>query len=118
MSPGRSGEDIAAAYLQRLGYHIITRNYRRRFGEIDIIARDVDVLVFVEVKARRSNRCGSPFEAVDRRKQRQISRVALDYITRHGLEDRPARFDVVAVFLRKDRSPQVEIIKDAFEYQA
>ncbi len=113
---GRAGEDAAAAFLLARGYRIIVRNYRRRFGEIDIIAEDGAVLVFVEVKSRQSNRFGSPFEAVDRRKQRQISRVALDYITRYGKENRPARFDVVAVELTAGVPPRIEMIQDAFEF--
>ncbi|NIA04938.1 MAG: YraN family protein [Proteobacteria bacterium] len=113
---GRAGEDVAAAFLLGRGYRIIARNYRRRFGEIDIIAEDGAVLVFVEVKARKTARFGNPFEAVDRRKQRQISRVALDYITRHKEENRPARFDVVAVELKEGAPPRVEMIKDAFEF--
>ncbi|VAW39654.1 Endonuclease [hydrothermal vent metagenome] len=113
---GRAGEDAAAAFLLAQGYRIIVRNYRRRFGEIDIIAEDGTVLVFVEVKARKTARFGNPFEAVDRRKQRQVSRVALDYITRHKEENRPARFDVVAVELTEGVPPRVEMIKDAFEF--
>ncbi len=115
-STGRAGEDVAAAFLLARGYRIIVRNYRRRFGEIDIIAEDGAVLVFVEVKSRKTSSFGSPFEAVDRRKQRQISRVALDYITRHKEENRPARFDVVAVELKEGIPPRVDMIKDAFEF--
>ncbi len=114
---GRTGEDAATAFLLDRGYRIIARNYRRRFGEIDIIAEDGAVLVFVEVKTRKTASFGNPFEAVDRRKQRQISRVALDYITRHKEENRPARFDVVAVELQKGVPPRLEIIKDAFEFR-
>jgi len=112
---GHYGEDIAAAYLQQKGYSIVERNYRKRFGELDIIAEDGEVLVFVEVKTRSSTRFGSPFEAVDSRKQRKMSRIALAYLNSRKLFDRSARFDVVAVMLHKGSLPEVEIVQDAFE---
>ena len=94
---GKSGEDLAVHYLKKQGYTIVVRNYRQRIGEIDIIARDGECLVFVEVKTRRNSRYGSPFEAVDNRKQIQISKVALEYMTRYKYDDVEARFDVVAI---------------------
>ncbi len=109
---GRSGEDAAVRYLEQQGYSIIERNYRLRIGEVDIIARDGEYLVFIEVKTRRGRNFGSPFEAVDARKQRQICKVALSYL--HGKEI-PVRFDVVAVHLDR-RGFRVELLKDAFEY--
>jgi len=112
---GRIGEDAAVSYLKDKGYVIIDRNYRRRFGEIDIVAEDKGVLVFIEVKTRKSERYGSPFEAVDFRKQQKMSIVALDYISRHNKENCPARFDVVAVMLKDGTYPQIELIQDAFE---
>ena len=112
---GKHGEDIAADYLKRSGYSIITRNYRRRFGEIDIVASKDSTLVFVEVKTRRSTAFGSCFEAVDARKQRQLTKIAQDYLSRHSLFHVNARFDVVAVHLAEDGSSQVEIITNAFE---
>jgi len=78
---GREGEDIAAACLRKEGYRIIERNYRCRYGEIDIIAMDADDIVFVEVKSRKSDNFGSPEEAVGITKQRKISRVAINYLT-------------------------------------
>ncbi len=111
---GRTGEDLAVCYLENLGYTIVERNYRKRIGEIDIIARDGECLVFIEVKTRRSSRFGSPFDAVDFRKQQQISRVALAYMTQHRCGDVPVRFDVIGVHLEK--SPKIELIKNAFEY--
>jgi putative endonuclease len=108
---GRSGEDAAVQYLKKQGYSIIERNYRLRIGEIDIIARDGEYLVFIEVKTRRGGSFGSPFEAVDVRKQRQIVKVALAYL--QGREV-PVRFDVVAVHL-DGRTFRVELLKNAFE---
>ena len=114
---GPQGEDIAVSFLEEQGYIVLVRNYRRRFGEIDIVAEDAGVLVFIEVKTRKNNRYGSPFEAVDTRKQKKLSMMAQDYITRNKMEDRTARFDVVAVLLKKDSCPEVELVRDAFDFQ-
>jgi putative endonuclease len=91
---GRRGEDAAAEFLRRRGFEILARNVRTAFGEIDLVAVDEGVVVFVEVKARRST---SGLEAVDARKQRRLSRLALVFLASAGWLDRPARFDVVAV---------------------
>jgi len=114
---GRSGEDMAVSYLQRRGYTVLARNYRQRFGEIDVVAEKGDTLVFVEVKTRRNDRYGSPLEAVDQRKQRKLARMAQDYISRHNMEDRAARFDVLAVYILGDSRHEIEHIRDAFEVQ-
>ncbi len=112
---GRSGEDAAVQYLEKQGYVILERNYRLRIGEVDIIARDGEYLVFIEVKTRRSRSFGSPFDAVDLRKQHRISRVASAYMQGREL---PVRFDVVAVHLddRYGQGIRVELLKNAFEY--
>lgn len=115
ISTGKAGEDLAVNYLMRHNCQVIARNYRMRMGEIDIIARDGEYLVFVEVKTRRSSRYGSPFDAVDFRKQQQIAKVALAYMSRHGLTEVAVRFDVIAVYL-SDGAPRVEQIQNAFEY--
>ena len=112
---GRNGESLAASYLQDLGYTIIDRNYRKRFGEIDLIGEEKDTLVFIEVKTRTSLRFGSPLEAVDRRKQRRMIRAAQDYILRHRLDNRPARFDVVAVLILQGKKPRIEHVRNAFD---
>ena len=112
---GGSGEDLAAAFLQGLGYVILTRNYRKRFGEIDIIAEEGDTLVFVEVKTRSSAAFGSPLEAVDARKQQRMARAALAYLSSRRQHDRPARFDVVAVRLQPQGRPQIEHVRNAFD---
>jgi putative endonuclease len=98
---GESGEDLACAELQRRGYAILERRYRTRAGEIDIIARHGSVLVFVEVKTRRSGHCGSPAEAVTRSKRR---RLALMAVTTSPPRPRAegCRFDVVAVTIGDD----------------
>ncbi len=111
---GAKGESLAARYLKKNGYQIIEQNYRNRLGEIDIIAREDNTLVFVEVKSRKSVRYGSPKTAVTPRKQRQISVVALAYLKSTGQTRTRARFDVVTVTTNRD-GPRIEIIKNAFE---
>jgi putative endonuclease len=95
--PGRSGEDLAAAYLREKGIAILERNYRCRAGEIDIVARDGGVVVFVEVKERRSESHGTAVEAVTWRKRQRIVRAARVYAAVHQLADAPVRFDVLAI---------------------
>ena len=112
---GRTGEEIAAAYLQQAGYRVLARNYRQKCGEIDIIAEDNGTLVFVEVKTRNNTSFGTPFAAVTVKKQKQIGRVAQDYLARHELFDRPARFDVVSILLDGNRPPAIELLANAFD---
>jgi putative endonuclease len=111
---GKQGEQLAADFLVAAGYRIVERNYREKCGEIDIIARDGPTWVFIEVKARRSRRYGAPVEAVTSHKQHQISATALLYLSRHGLLEAPARFDVVGIDLADIVRPQIVHIKDAF----
>ena len=111
---GKESEAIAVSHLKKNGYRILERNYRSKLGEIDIIAKDKGTLVFVEVKAKRSDRFGNPKEAVTLKKQRKISQVALYYLNDTNQNRSKARFDVVAISLMQDR-PTVEIIKNAFD---
>ena len=95
---GSIGEDIAAAYLSTKGYQIIMRNfYYSNFGEIDIIAKDGDVLVFIEVKANRTKNFGKPEFRVGISKQRQIYKVAQVYISYNNIRTTDCRFDVVGI---------------------
>jgi putative endonuclease len=112
---GQAGEDLAAAFLKRKGYKILVRNYRQKFGEIDIIASSEGTLVFVEVKTRKNTAFGTPFEAVTEKKQRQIGRVAQDYLGKNDLFDKPARFDVVSVLICGDNPPVIEHLPNAFD---
>src|SRR6266478_949290 len=89
---GGSGERAAARFLRRQGYSIIARNYRCPAGEIDLVALDNGTVVFIEVKTRRGPAYGDPLEAVDSRKQRQIARVAMQFVSAHRLHDRAVRF--------------------------
>ncbi|MBU4287313.1 MAG: YraN family protein [Proteobacteria bacterium] len=111
---GKKSESIAAKLLKKHGYKILEQNYRTKLGEIDIIAKDKDTLVFVEVKSRSSNLFGNPKWAVTPKKQRKISMVALLYIKSTKQSNVKARFDVVAISSAKDK-PSIEIIKNAFE---
>lgn len=111
---GKLGEQLAADYLEKAGYRILQRNYRCRFGEIDIIAKEGDTIVFVEVKSRRSDNYGAPQFAVGIEKQRRISKISLYYIQTNRLESFNARYDVVAVIMRSGNW-HVELFKDAFE---
>jgi putative endonuclease len=94
---GKMGEDLACRELERLGYAILDRRYRTKFGEIDIVASIDGVTVFVEVKARMGEQFGGGAEAITAWKQRRITQMAVDYLARHGLHDRPCRFDVVTI---------------------
>ena len=114
ISLGKFGEDLARERLKDLGYRILKTNYRCSLGEVDLVARDGDILVFVEIKTRKNESLGQIKEAVNRRKQTQLSKVALAYLNSNNLWGSKARFDVVAVRLI-DGKKEVEIIKNAFE---
>jgi len=112
---GSKGEDLAVRYLTKKGYKVIERNYRCQWGEIDLVAREGDTLVFVEIKSRSSSGFGLPQDAVGRFKQEKLIQVARAYMAEHRLpETIPARFDVVAVQLTTS-SPDIELIQDAFQ---
>ena len=113
-SMGDRGENLAARFLRDLGYRIITRNFRCESGELDIVAREGDVLVFVEVKTR-SYDDPSPEDQVHAAKQQQLTRVAKIYLSRYGTPQPPARFDVVAVIWPEGREPIIRHIPHAFE---
>ncbi len=113
---GKQGEEIAIRFLKKKGYRILLRNYVCKMGEMDIIAREKETLVFVEVKTRTSTEFGPPQLAVNSRKQRQLSKVALNYLNEKRLKDVKARFDVVAILLRQ-KGEEIELIRDAFDLQ-
>ena len=112
-SLGIVGENLAVEHLRSRGYSILARRHRCRYGEIDIIAEDGDCIVFIEVKLRTTDLFGEAFEAIPRWKRRRIITVALDYLSRNGLLDRPVRFDVAAIDERGGKL-EVEMIEDAF----
>lgn len=108
---GDEYENKAAEFLEKQGYKILERNYRNRYGEIDIIAKDKDYLVFVEVKYRNSIRDGLPAEAVDFHKQNKITKVAMYYCMQKRISEyEPMRFDVVGIL-----GEEITLYKNAFE---
>jgi len=113
---GESGENLAAGELTARGYAILARRYRTPYGEIDIIARDGETLVFVEVRRKAGAACGTAAESVSRDKQRRIIRMAVDYLARNDLCDRCAvRFDVVAIDDQPSGDPRITLIEAAFD---
>jgi putative endonuclease len=108
---GQAGESAAEAYLRRKGYRILARNLRSSLGELDLVAEDGQVLVFVEVKARRTDAFGGAIHAVHHRKQEKLIQLAAQYLARHHIKDRLCRLlqgpDAIA--------PQIEHIQNAFE---
>lgn len=111
---GKLGEDLATVELWHQGYAILARRYRTRYGEIDIVAQDGNTVVFVEVKARRSDRFGTAAESITPRKQRRIAAMALDYLAWSGRLDCPCRFDVVAIDGVATDRLTIQHIKGAF----
>ena len=109
---GKIGEDIATKYLEQNGYEIIQRNFECKIGEIDIIAKDKDEIVFVEVKTRASALYGQPKDAVDKTKKKHIYKSAEFYIYIRHLENQPVRIDVVEVY-KKQGKFKVHHIKSA-----
>jgi putative endonuclease len=113
---GDRGERAAVQFLKKQGYRILAKQHRNDFGEIDIIAQDSQTTVFVEVKTRTSADDGQPFEAVDRRKQDKITRVALAWLKKHGKLEQPARFDIVSILWSDEGSePELTHYRNAFE---
>ncbi|MCP4116781.1 MAG: YraN family protein [Desulfobacteraceae bacterium] len=111
---GQLAEDAACRFLEELGFTIIERNYRIRAAEIDIIAKDGDTLVFLEVKARSTLSKGGPREAVGIVKQQKIVLGARHFIREKGLSDSRVRFDVVALYEKNNRF-RIELIENAFQ---
>lgn len=112
---GQLAEEAAAEYLRSQNYVIMERNFRSRLGEIDIIARDKDTLVFIEVRSRKGNRFGLPQETVNWEKQQRVRKMAQQYLKTTGQVQRYCRFDVIGV-LFNDRMEitSIELIRDAF----
>ena len=111
---GKRGEDLACRELERLGYVILSRRFRTRCGEIDIVARDGRVLVFVEVKTRSGGRFGSPLESLTWHKRHRLIRMALSYMFLRHVSNTPCRFDVVGVKVEKSGATQFEVVRQAF----
>lgn len=115
-SLGNRGEAVASQFLKHLGYRILERQMRGRFGELDLVALDGDVLVFVEVKTRSSTSAGHPTEAITTAKQRKITQSALAYLKRRRWLERRARIDVISVLWSNESSePQIQHYVNAFD---
>jgi putative endonuclease len=113
---GARGEQFAADYLIGRGMRIVARGSRDRLGELARVALDGQTLVFGEVKTRRSGDAGHPADAVDARKQRKLTLLAVSYLKRHGLLQQASRFDVVAITWGDDQeAPRLEHLRNAFE---
>ena len=111
---GRRGENAAARYLEMLGYEILERNWRCPAGEVDIVARDMDAVVFVEVKTRTSLAKGLPSEAVDEAKRARYEKIAGWYLRDYEFVDVPVRFDIVALLVVADDRALVRHYCNAF----
>ncbi len=94
---GDRGEKLACSALKKKGYHILDKNYRCRYGEIDIVARHKDFLVFIEVRSKTGSSFGSPEESITGRKKQRLISTALDYLSNHDKPDENWRFDFVSV---------------------
>ncbi|MEM5770556.1 MAG: YraN family protein [Bacillota bacterium] len=113
-SLGKKGEEVARAFLESRGYKVETVNYRTPAGEIDIVARDKAVMVFVEVKTRKSLTFGLPYEAVHFHKQAKIRRVAMQYLAEKAVSCRGMRFDVISILISPAGDYQIEHLVNAF----
>jgi len=112
---GYEGESLAEQYLKTHGYRILQKNFTVKGGEIDLIAKDGEYLVFVEVKSRSREDYGSVLERVDKKKQQRILYAAKVYLTRKGNLETLCRFDVVTILNQPDGSKNIELIRDAFQ---
>lgn len=113
LETGRLGEAEACRFVREIGYRILEVNWRYKHLEVDIIAMDGDVLVFIEVKTRKSLRYGQPFEAVGYHKQQKLNRAANLYIA-YKKHQGDVRFDIISIFSDASKKTEVEHIKDAF----
>ena len=111
---GRRGEEAAARHLAGIGYEILHRNWRHGRFELDIVCRDKDTLVFVEVKTRGEHGMTTPAEGLDKRKLCALVRAAGYYLSAHGLWDRPCRFDLVSVY-KLENNFRLEHLPNAFD---
>jgi putative endonuclease len=111
---GSWGEQQAASFLTTQGYRIITQNYRCRYGEIDLIAKDKTVWCFIEVKTRQTASFGDGYQAVTPLKRRHMYKAAIFYLSQAGLMEEPARFDIVSIDFYSQTEYRIHLIKNAF----
>jgi len=113
---GKLGEMLAQDHLESLGYRILRRNFRTREGEIDIVAKEEDVLAFVEVRTRISDEFGHPVETVGTRKQTKLRHIAAQYLQAVGGRNSEIRFDVLGIIMSEGTRPEFTLIRDAFHF--
>ncbi len=113
---GQRGELLAEAYLRAKGYAIVEMNWRCLLGEIDVVARDGETLVFVEVRSRRAGDTAPAFESIGPRKQTRMVAAAYEYLAAHKLDEAEWRIDVVAVAIQRGRQPLVEHVENALDW--
>lgn len=111
---GDRGEDEAARFLKKRGYRVLERNWRHRQWELDLVCRDGDTIVFVEVKTRAAGTMGTPADGLNRKKQERLVKAASQYLSKMELWDEPCRFDLTAIVDSGD-SLEVEHIENAFD---
>jgi len=111
---GESGEELAVNFLKKQKYKIIERNFQTRHGEIDIIARKANIIVFIEVKARASAEFAEPWEAVGFRKRKNVKAAAKIYLQQHPMPECDFRFDVISIIVENSAQPKIEWIQEAF----
>jgi putative endonuclease len=117
-TPGEAGarvEALACAHLERSGFRVLARNYRCRGGEVDVVARDAEVTVFIEVKGRGGSSHGRGLDAVTRAKRQRLVRAARLYAAAHGIDDRPLRFDVISVDAEPSGAVRIRHDRGAFD---
>lgn len=114
MRVGWKGEDAAVAHLRAEGYRVLARNYRTRRGEIDIVAQRSDILVFVEVKSRKSEKWGRPGAAVDRKKRIKLGRAIQDYLKEHRYPRTVIRMDIIEIVGDMTETPEIRHLENAF----
>ena len=112
---GKRGEELAIGFLEDRGYCIIERNFRCRLGELDIIAKEDNQIVFIEVKTRMSTTFGLPQESLHYSKKKRLTRLASLYLANHHLQKASCRFDVIAITVKGERVHAIDLIKNAFE---
>lgn len=111
---GIFGEDTAVKFLKGQGFKILTRNYKCKLGEIDIIAEEKNIISFIEVKTVATDKTETPFDTIDSRKRKHIQQSASFYLNKERKQDLTCRFDVISIRYRKDKEPEIELIRDAF----
>jgi len=108
-------EDAACKFLKKKGYKIIARNYRTRFGELDIVGLDGEIIAFVEVRSKKEGSFGPPGASINGEKSRRITRAAWNFLSKKEIRDRDCRFDVVSITHKEGtKSPQISLFKNAF----